>query len=161
MQQRTKEQALLEISQYTAKHGVANYSIYFAPRLAKKTNIAVCETNAKRFGFVEFYATHLTDKDFKELILHEIAHALTPYHGHDRAFRNMSIRIGGNPKATINISYLKDIKPEHLQKKTNYIYECPICKNTYYATRMWKKRKSCGKCSPRFDSKFLLTLKVA
>jgi predicted SprT family Zn-dependent metalloprotease len=158
MQQRTKEQALLEISRYTVQHGVSNYSIYFAPKLEKKTDIATCDTYNKRFGFVEFYALHLTDDDFKKLILHEISHALTPHHGHDRVFRNMSRKIGGNPLATLDASYLRDLKPKYLEKKVNYIYKCPECQRTFFASRMWKNRKSCKYCSPKFDVRFLLEL---
>ena len=156
---RTTTQAQLLISQLTVKHGVGYYNINMVQRCKKRTTVATCNRRMKRFDFVEHYATHLTEQDFIELILHEIAHALTPNHGHDRIFRNMCYRIGGHPKATSNFRYAEKTAPSFLQKKVNYIYECPVCSNEMKTTKKLKRTYSCGVCSPRtFNTDFAMVL---
>lgn len=156
---RTKEQAHLLISQLTAKHGVSDYTIEMVDRCKKRSTIASCNRGFKRFLFVIHYATHLTEKDFIELILHEIAHALTPYHGHDRVFRNMCYRIGGQPFAKSNYGYAEKDAPSFLKKKVNYIYSCPICSHEMKTTKKLKREYSCGVCAPRtFNRDFIMVL---
>jgi predicted SprT family Zn-dependent metalloprotease len=156
---RTKSEAYSLISKLTEKHDVSDYTIKLVQKCKKRTTVACCYRILKRFDFVEHYATHLTEKDFIELILHEIAHALTPNHGHDRVFRNMCYRIGGQPFATSNVSYAEKTAPSFLQKKVNYIYTCPVCPNEMKTTKKLKRTYSCCECSPRvFNTNFAMVL---
>lgn len=156
---RTTTQAQLLISRLIVKHGVGNYDIKMVQRCKKRITIARCNRKSEYFEFVIHYATHLTDTDFIELILHEIAHALTPGHGHDRVFRNMCYRIGGHPAATSNFQYAVKTAPSYLQKKVNYIYKCPVCPSEMKTTKKLKRTYSCAECSPRvYNTDFAMVL---
>lgn len=159
VQLRTLEQARLIISRLVVQHGVGNYGIDFVQKGRKRASVASCDWALKRLSFVIHYATHLTDEDFVGTVLHEIAHALTPGHGHDRTFRNMCYRIGGQPDAKTDYSYASAVAPTFLQKKINYIYKCPACANEMKTTKKLKRSYSCGKCAPRrFDANYIMVL---
>lgn len=159
MQHRTIQEAIQLVYQLKNQHGLSEYLVRFTDRNKKKHSIASCNYKFKRFDFVEFYALHMTDDDFKEVILHEIAHALTPGHGHDAYFRAVCLRIGGVPTAKTEYLYLKDIRPEHLKQKINFIYECPTCQHQMQTTKRVKRNYSCPKCNPRrYDERFKLVL---
>jgi predicted SprT family Zn-dependent metalloprotease len=156
---RTTTQAQLLISRLIVEHGVGNYNIKMVQKCKKRTTVARCNTLFKHFEFVIHYATHLTETDFVQLILHEIAHALTPGHGHDRVFINMCYRIGGHPSATANYSYTEKDKPSFLQQKVNYIYSCPACSHEMKTTKKLTRTYSCGACAPRtFNKEFSMVL---
>lgn len=159
MQYRTKEQALQLINQLKTEHNCGHYTVRFTERNKKKYSVANCNWAIKQFSFVEFYVLHMTDDDFREVILHEIAHALTPGHGHDIYFKRVCLQIGGKPSATGYYSYLEDKRPEHLQKKINYIYECKTCNHQMKTTKKLKRRYSCPNCDPKhFNENFILEL---
>lgn len=158
-QHRTKEQAELKLRQLLVTHGLGNYSVEFPGRTNHKTAIANCNRGEQKINFVLFYALHLKDFDFEQIALHEIAHALTPGHGHDSHFRNVCRRIGAIEKATSKIHYISvEDLPEHLKAKVNLIYECPNG-HTLKRTRKLTARTSCGQCSRRFDERYLFQLK--
>jgi hypothetical protein len=55
----------------------------------------VCKYRVQRIELSSVLIPHLKMEDIRATILHEIAHALTPGHGHDRVWRDVCIRIGG------------------------------------------------------------------
>lgn len=155
---RTKTQALETIKELVGKHNVSNYKIQFVAKGNKRTTVASCNTFYKIFSFVEHYALYLNDKHFVQVVLHEIAHALTPGHKHDPHFKHVCEKIGGNPYACSDYSYAEKSAPKHLQKKVNYIYKCETCGHEMKTTRRVKREYSCGVCSPKFDRNYLLKL---
>ena len=82
-------------------------------------------------------------------VLHEIAHALTPYHSHDAVWRRKCIEIGGDGSRTAANRGV--VSPEH-----RYIGTCP---NGHEANRMRipKRKQSCGVCSPSFNEAYAIT----
>jgi predicted SprT family Zn-dependent metalloprotease len=83
-------------------------------------------------------------------ILHEIAHALAPaWDGHGPAWRKIALALGcdgkrcASDKVSLPAPWVAICAAGHLYKK----YRKPRSGSLY----------SCGKCSPRFDFRFLLT----
>lgn len=156
---RTLTEAKNTILELTEKHKFANYTVSFIDKGHKRTVVASCNNFRRTFEFIKHYATHLTNEDFVGVILHEIAHALTPGHGHDGYFKSVCRRIGGVPDARTDFSYAEESAPVFLQKKINYIYKCPTCGYEMKTTKKLKRQYSCGKCVPRhFDKNFILVL---
>lgn len=160
MQYRTKEEAIKKAKELISLH-LKDYTFQLVSRCKKKTAIAECNTLWKRINFVEFFATHMTERDFDGTVLHEIAHGLTPGCGHNRVFKYHSRKIGGFEKCSTSVSYLNPVMPEHLQvnhREKKYTYVCPNGHESKRAARM-NRKVSCGRCSRYFDERFLFKLK--
>jgi predicted SprT family Zn-dependent metalloprotease len=93
-----------------------------------------------------------TMEQITDTILHEIAHALTPGHGHDAVWQRICLEIGGDPSRTWGHNGEQKIEGR-------YLGTCPRG-HTTRRHRAPKTDRSCGKCSPRFDRRFLLTWKL-
>ena len=86
----------------------------------------------------------------RNTMLHEIAHALTPGHGHDAVWRTKAISLGCDGKRC---------SADDVVVKYNYIAKCPAGHVAAQYIRRPKanaRAKSCGKCSPRFDARYLV-----
>lgn len=89
------------------------------------------------------------DSERQDTILHEIAHALTPGHGHDARWRATIRSMGGRPQ--------RCTPADMPSPPPKYIGVCP---NGHQSTRERAPRShqvSCAKCSPRFDSRYVFT----
>lgn len=157
---RTKEEAMYIIRELMSMHCILEkgWAYELTHRNYKRNSVACCNYLRRKLSFVEFFALHLTFEDFKEVIIHEIVHVLLPHHGHDKYFRALCLKLGGTPNRQSDYSYLKDALPNHLKKKINYVYVCPVCGHKMETTRKLKRQYSCGKCSPRFDERFIMVL---
>lgn len=91
----------------------------------------------------------------KDTILHEIAHALVGFeHGHDYVWRQKAIEIGCNGQRCYS-------SEDTVLVEGKYAAECPGCKRISYRHKTPKlgRMHSCGICSPRFDTRFILNWK--
>jgi predicted SprT family Zn-dependent metalloprotease len=80
-------------------------------------------------------------------ILHEIAHALVgPNHNHDDVWRQKAIEIGCDGLRIHN-----DVTIEK-----RYIVHCNTCNRDYQRSNKPSYQTSCGMCSNKFDSRFIL-----
>ena len=61
-----------------------------------KRRLGVCKWHKKRLELSNFYVDQAPMSKLKNTVLHEIAHALTPYHGHDKVWKAKAIEIGCN-----------------------------------------------------------------
>ena len=97
------------------------------------------------------------EKEVKETILHEIAHAIVGiYHGHDEVWRKTAMLIGCDG----NRCYSTDVV-NTLESK--YYAICPICGYEHKRNRLPKygARTSCGRCSGgKFNPYALLIYKL-
>lgn len=79
----------------------------------RKTCWGLCNYKTKTIQLSSFLFTpQVSYRDVKETIIHEIAHALTPYHGHDWIWKKKCRELGGNPERTAQY----EGKPEDLYK---------------------------------------------
>lgn len=117
----------------------------------RKTAIGVCNYREKTI----FYSTVFLkqeEKEIKDTLLHEIAHALTKGSGHGREWKRMCILLGCKPKRTKSSN--NECK-EELLKTAKYI---AVCKNghTHYKNKSSKTQSSCGLCDRKFNPNALL-----
>lgn len=159
---RTADEARREFLRLAKQHGFGDYRVDIVHRSVRKRAIATCNPYNRRFELTEFYAIHLTPEHLTSVILHEIAHAMTPGHGHDLFFKRACRRIGAIETRQGNFDYITlDTLPVHLKPKIALIYVCPACGKESTAGRKWTRKKSCGRCSPVYDERYLLVPKRA
>ena len=64
-----------------------------------KVRAGACHFNEKKISFSRKFVTNSSEKDIKDTILHEIAHALVgPTHGHDKVWKEMALKLGCSAK---------------------------------------------------------------
>jgi predicted SprT family Zn-dependent metalloprotease len=110
-----------------------------------------CNITDKRITLSK-HLTMLNDEErVLRTILHEIAHALTPTHrGHGPEWLAKCAEIGlENPTRCFSAANTETVKPP-------YVAICPGCLKEHRAFRPGRQRKSCGRCSNRFDPRFEL-----
>jgi len=89
-------------------------------------------------------------------VLHEIAHALVnDGRSHSRAWQLKHIELGGDGRVTYDSNTVETVAVPQRQAR-KYEGRCPHG-HTTQRVRLPKNRVSCGKCSSRFDERFLLT----
>lgn len=104
--------------------------------------IGLCDYSKKTIFFSRKYL-HVSKEQFRQTILHEIAHALTPGHNHDEVWAAKAAEIGVKTPSTVAKGVTK--------VKGKWYMHCSPCANTYpkdYHTRHHViKRRVCHKCS--------------
>lgn len=82
-------------------HGVGSLHFEFdnAKRRLGATHIVRIGNTvlAEKITISKHYAAILPADEIRDVILHEIAHALTPGHGHDAVWRNACRKVGAKP----------------------------------------------------------------
>lgn len=93
-------------------------------------------------------------EETKDTVLHEIAHAIVGAgHGHDKVWKNACRLIGARPIRCYSTSRVATPIPK-------YFAVCSHCGKISYRNTMPRKRRySCGRCSPYFNSEYILTFK--
>jgi SprT protein len=140
--------------QTMANHGLDDWS--FGWDRAVKRN-GQCDQRKRRITMSRPLTTIATDAEAFQTLLHEIAHALVGAgHGHDRVWLGMARSIGytgHTNSARQNFDRVAATAP--------YVDYCP---NGHESPR-WRKKPararatSCGRCSPRFDRRYLIQTK--
>jgi len=85
------------------------------------------------------------EKEVKNVILHEIAHALTPKQHHNKIWKLKAISIGCDGKRCYNTKIINSVKGK-------YIYQCPMCKRKFNRHRKIKQIRSCGLCCNKYNN---------
>ncbi len=78
----------------------------------------------------------------RDTVLHEIAHALTPGHGHDRVWKAMARKVGAKPVRCDTTSALPPGK---------WVAVCPSCRRRFDLFRKPKsgRMRWCRACGPK------------
>lgn len=114
-----------------------------------------CRYGPKEIGISAHLFAIWTYEQCIQIILHEIAHALCPGHLHDKVWKAKAKEIGymgsrcwgGNGEASYERSPAK------------YVGRCPNghTVNRRRKSKVMSQRRSCKRCSPSFDARYLIT----
>ena len=118
-------------------HGLRNWKFEFD---SAKRRFGCCSYSDRTISLSRHLVLINSEDCVKETILHEIAHALTPGHGHDKVWKRKAIEIGSNGKRCYSSEDTNVITG-------NYIAVCPGCNQTHRRFRLSKYNTSCGRCS--------------
>ena len=110
----------------------------------KKVSFGTCSYSRKMIYLSSYFFSSMTDEAIKNVLTHEIAHALTKGHGHDYIWRRKCIELGGNGERTENI---ENIIHNNTVLQSKYTLTCPCCGVVIPKHKKPKYNSSCGKCS--------------
>jgi predicted SprT family Zn-dependent metalloprotease len=114
----------------------------------------VCKHRLKTISVSKRLALANERKAVNDVILHEIAHALTPGHHHNSVWRAKCREIGAIPERCVDNSRI-------VQAESRLIGECPSCDTVHNRHRKPKSNRSCGKCdSTKYNTKYKLTWRL-
>lgn len=124
------------------KHGLVNWGFMFDNSVVR---YGVCKHRAKVISLSRKLCLINDEASVRDTILHEIAHALTPRHGHDSVWKAKCIEIGAKPERCYTS---KDTNTLELR----YVAICGGCGEKHEKARMVNKniRRSC-KCQSGKD----------
>ena len=140
----------LKADEIAEMYGYPRPIIKLSSRL-KRTH-GTCDYFTRIITLSTVYCEIETDEVIINLLKHEIAHLKHPNHGPD--FKRACMYMGcDNDKP----SSRSEKYAEYLFNTSKVKYSCP---NGHHAgaTKPYKVERSCGKCSPTFDRRFLLKL---
>lgn len=86
-----KNQFLSKSTPILKKHNLSDWKIAFS---RMNSAIAVCKEKIKTIKFDSYWVENMSWEELKDVLLHEIAHALTPGHRHDSVWKEMARKIG-------------------------------------------------------------------
>jgi len=119
-----------------------------------KRRFGVCKHGRKVIGLSKPIVLLNDVLEVRDVILHEIAHALVGSgHGHDNVWKAKVKEIGAKPERCYD-----DSKVETPDAK--YIAICRSCSTVHKRHKKPNSRfQSCGRCNPKFDRRYLLVWK--
>lgn len=108
-----------------------------------KRRFGVCRYRTKTIGLSEHLVALNEMEKVKDVILHEIAHALTAGHGHDGVWKAKAIEIGCDGNRCYG--------NETVTPAGNYKATCVNCGQTFAVFRMPKRNHWCRCNKRKFD----------
>ncbi len=139
----TEAQELTE--QYLRVHGLAQQGWTFA-WLHKSRTFGQCSYTDREICLSRS-ATQVNDiAQVRNTIIHEIAHALTPRHGHDAVWRRKCLDLGGDGKRCVDTNRDTVVVPP-----MKWIGRCPQCGWSAGRDRLTAKTRQHTICTPCAD----------
>lgn len=127
----------------------------------RKSAFGVCNYTKRQIELSMLLVPVMTDEGIKETIIHEIAHALTPDHHHDRVWKAKCIELGGTGnRCGGSEKYMDGEKGREIneQKMAKYTLTCPECGEIYHRNRKPTRATSCGKHGRGYNPKYKLVV---
>ncbi len=120
----------------------------------KKRALGTCNYKTKTIYLSKTYTEMNKEHIIINTILHEIAHALTPYNNHGYKWKLKAQEIGCNAQIYCNDSLLK-------VPRGKYKYICINCNKIYYFYKKIKRAYACAHCCKihtkgKYDERFTL-----
>lgn len=109
-----------------------------------------CRYSTKTISMSQQLTKQRSADAVRNTMLHEIAHALTPGHGHDAVWRAKAISLGCDGRRC---------SADKVEVKYNWLAKCPnghVPAKYIRKPRATARAKSCPRCSPVFDRRFVL-----
>lgn len=109
---------------------------------------------SKRIRLSSVLVPQMTEEEVSNTVKHEIAHSLSPAgHGHGPIWQSFMVNMFGLPP-----NRCSDIEVDLTKIKGTWRSVCPNGhRSDIVFMRKPSKIRSCGKCSPVFDNRYLLT----
>ncbi len=141
--QRQREQAVRRAAVWQEahflmqKHGLTRQGWRFRFDHAR-VRAGQCSYAKKFISISRHFATNASRAEVTDTLLHEIAHALTPNHGHDRVWRSVALELGCNGQRCHSSRFMK----------ARYIQQCS---NRCWQREAHRKRKNlvCRYCGAK------------
>lgn len=127
----------------------------------RKRAFGVCNYTYRQIELSEYKVPDMTDAAILDTIAHEIAHALTPGHNHDRIWQLKCIELGGDGKRVHGAEKFKGGEEGMRiaqEKQAKYTLVCPVCGAKYFLNRKPSNSKSCGKHGRGYNEMYKLTV---
>lgn len=129
-----------------AQHGLSDWN--FALDQARKRS-GQCRHSTQTLTFSAPLMSLWTEEQQRDTVLHEIAHALAPGHGHDATWKLTCLRIGASPVRTWGHDNEEALEPR-------WTATCPNG-HEMHRDRKPSRAFSCGECNPVFDARYVFT----
>lgn len=138
-----------------SKQGLDGWTVKFNGRI--KRAVGKCKMRKRRIDlsktwFIE-YGDEVGDETFKDVILHEIAHAVDYERrgtsDHSRKWKQVAREVGADPTRTAD-----GIPKELIAKVSDWKRECPKCSwETYYQSKPTADGHLCPECHSKRHSR--------
>ena len=134
-----------------ALHNLNNWTVEINERAKRRAG--QCKSKLQIIQISSWIIPLWPDLDIKDVILHEIAHALTPGQHHNRVWKIKAEEIGARPERCYN-GNLPCVP-------FKYEATCKTCGGVARRRRMRYPRYSCSICGKnKFNEKYLLDFKT-
>ena len=135
------------------KHKLHDWSVGINNR---KCALGVCNYRKKTITYSSWLMPLVKENEIKNTVIHEVAHSLTPHHGHDDIWADLCFRLGGKiNRIAADTEFSVNIHSE-MNKQSKYTLTCPVCGRKHAFYRKLKKKYSCEDCSPVFNTNYIL-----
>ncbi len=132
-----------------AVHGILDWDFAFDN---SRRRFGVCRWHSRIIGLSRPLTLLNGEAPVRDTLLHEIAHVKAGRAaGHGPAWKAVARAIGAKPRRCYEDHAV-------LTPPLPYLCRCPACGRSQQTARRPRRRRSCGRCSPTFDARFLLQI---
>ncbi|MDX5318813.1 MAG: SprT-like domain-containing protein [Actinomycetes bacterium] len=128
-----------------SQHGVGDWQLGWDNA---RTRAGMCRFGTRTISLSRHLMVLYEPEQVREVVLHEIAHALVgPQHNHDSVWRAKAREIGSSGARALPADSPRPPAP--------WVGRCPLG-HEFHRYKRPPAQSSCSRCSSRFDARFLL-----
>lgn len=109
-----------------------------------KTYYGICRFDDEVIELSRYFVELESDENIRMVLLHEIAHALSPGDGHGKKWAAKCIELGIEPKIKLSLC----------EMPSSYITRCSLCDTKYTRNRKAKTKLYCCLCGNKKQLKW-------